>query len=271
MSAELTAMIDLYRRGNIDNFVTGSLLALQDRDVAQTMLPFLQKIFAAGAVNDSNILMHVSEFRNIYLSSPIQNNHGGANYTTGLTIFLIARHFDPALVVESGVLRGMSSMIFRAALPRAEILAFDLNFSLLHRSENVEYHQCDWMSVDIMATNSALAYFDDHVSQAKRVVEAHCRGFRYLILDDSWSWGAISGCGGVPLPSIDMLMSHDIKVGDKIEWVEAGQLWTYTHDESMSQLCRAARKLIKVACDIPGLYRETGIAPTSALKFVELQ
>jgi hypothetical protein len=270
MPAEYAELVSQYRRGNMDYFVTGKLLELQDRDVARTMSSFLRQIYTDGRVNESNLLAHISEFRSVYLSSPISNNHGGANYTSGLAIFLIARHLDPALVVESGVLRGMSSMIFRAALPRAQILAFDLNFSLLHRSENVEYHECDWTSVDIKANSSALAYFDDHVNQARRVIEAHGRGFRRLVLDDSWSWGAISGCGGVPLPSIDMLMSDDIKVGDKIEWVEAGRLWTYAHDEETAALCSAARKLVKAAYDVPNLYRQTGIAPTSALKFVEL-
>lgn len=270
MSDEMAATVAAYARGNMTNFVTGSLIARQDRDVAQTMLAFLRTINAAGAVNESNIGPFIAEFRKIYLSSPIRNNHGGANYTTGLVIFLIARHFNPALVVESGVLRGMSSMIFRAALPSARIVAFDLNFSLLHRSENVEYNQCDWTTVDIEAGDSALIYFDDHINQARRVVEAHRRGFRYIVLDDSWTWGAISGCGGVPLPSIDMVMSDDIAVGEKIEWVEDGVLWQYTHDAEMDALCREARCLIKAAYDIPSLYRQTGVAPTSALKFVEL-
>jgi hypothetical protein len=115
-----------------------------------------------------------------------------------------------------------------------------------------------------------LGYFDDHVNQARRVIEAHGRGFRRLVLDDSWTWGAISGCGGVPLPSIDMLMSDDLKLGDKIEWVEAGQVWTYTHDDEHAELCASARKLIKAAYDVPSLYRQTGVAPTSALTFVEL-
>jgi hypothetical protein len=267
---EFEDMIGRYRRGNMESFVTGKLLTLQDAGVARLISPFLQQIYAGGSLSEANLPDHIAEFRSIYLSSPIANNHGGANYATGLALFLIARHLNPSLIVESGVLRGMSSMLLRAAVPNAEIHAFDLNFSLLHRSENVEYHQCDWTTVDIKANSSALGYFDDHVNQARRVIEAHGRGFCRLVLDDSWTWGAISGCGGVPLPSIDMLMSDDLKLGDKIEWVEAGQVWTYTHDDEHAELCASARKLIKAAYDVPSLYRQTGVAPTSALKFVEL-
>lgn len=246
-------------------------MQLQDRTVARTMKPFLEQVVTDGNVNDSNILDYIAEFRETFLSSPISNNHGGVNYTTGLALFLIVKHLDPSLIIESGVFRGMSSMLFRAATSRARIFAFDLSLSnLRYRSENVEYHECDWALSDIEAKVSALAFFDDHVSQAKRVAEAYRRGFRYLVFDDSWSWGAISGCGGPPLPSIDMLMNEDIRVGEKIEWVEAGKLWTYTHDEERSELCCAARKLIRAAHDIPSLFRETGVCPTSAMKFVRL-
>jgi hypothetical protein len=268
---ELSEIATAYRRGNLEYFVTGRLIQLQDRDVARTMKPFLEQIDAHGSVDDSNILDQIAEFRRTYLSSPISNNHGGLNYTTGLALFLITRHLDPAFIIESGVYRGMSSMLLRAASPHALIFSFDINLSnLRHRSENVEYHECDWGLADLQAKEPALAFFDDHVSQAKRVVEAHHRGFRHLVFDDSWSWGAISGCGGPPLPSIDMLMSEDIRVGEKIEWVEAGRLWTYTHDEERSELCSAARKLIVAAHDVPSLFRETGVHPTSAMKFVRL-
>jgi hypothetical protein len=161
-------------------------------------------------------------------------------------------------------------MIFKAALPRAKIVAFDINLSAAHRTDGVDYHECDWMAVDVKAKDTALAYFDDHVNQAMRLIQAHRRGFRHIVVDDSWSWGAISGCGGVPLPSVDMLMSDDLKIGETVEWIQAGKLWRYTHEEEGAQLCGNARKLIKAAYDIPSLFRETGVAPTSALKFVEL-
>jgi hypothetical protein len=270
LPAEFVDVVEAYRRGNMEYFVTGSLLKLQDRDVARTMVSYLRKIHPNGTVDESNILQHIADFRNVYLKSPIANNHGGANYTTGLKLFLIAKHLNPAFVVECGVYRGMSSMIFKAALPQAKIVAFDISLSAAHLTDGVEYHESDWMAVAVNAKDTALAYFDDHVNQAMRLIQAHRRGFRYIIVDDSWSWGAISGCGGVPLPSVDMLMSDDLKVGDTVEWVQAGQLWTYTHDEEMEQLCSNARKLVKAAYDIPSLFRETGVAPTSALKFVEL-
>jgi hypothetical protein len=271
LPAKFEEMAKLYRRGNIPAFVTGKLEQLQDRNVARTMLPFLKHIHPTGDADEAEIMARISAFRDIYLSSPIPNNHGGANYTTGLALFLITREFDPEIMIESGVWRGMSSMLFRAAAPRARILAFDISLGQLEfRSQNVEYRECDWMSDDIRANGPALAYFDDHINQTKRLLEAHQRGFKHLIFDDSWSWGAVSADGLPPVPTIDMIMGNELKVGEKVEWVNGDKLWTYTHAEEMDELCNTAKKLIKLAVDIPSLFRETGIAPTSALKFVTL-
>lgn len=270
---KLAKIATAYRKGNIEYFVTGRLIQLQDRDVARTMTAFLNQICDDGSISAANILEHISEFRITYLSSPIANNHYGVNYATGLALFLITRHLNPVVIVESGVWRGMSSYLLRAAAPHAKIFAFDINLgNLRHRSRDARYHECDWSRSDITTMGQqALAFFDDHVNQARRVIEAHDRGFRYLLFDDSWSWGAISGCAGPPLPSIDMLMNNDLFIGEQVEWIEAGKLWTYVYDEQDAELCRSARGMIREAHDVPTLFRQTGIYPTSALKFVRLK
>ncbi len=259
---------EAYLRAGFRYFVTDRLCDLQDRDVAKEMAPFLQSI--SGSAPPENLADQVKEFRSIYRALPCNDNSGGANFTSGLALFLIARHLKPQQIIESGVLRGMSSMIMKAAVPSATIDAFDLNLSALHPTEGVRYHQRDWTSLELYAKPSSLVYFDDHVNQAQRIIEAHARGFRHLLFDDSWSWGAISGCGGVPLPSIDMIMADDLKVGERAEWFEDGELMTYEHTAEAAKTLRQAHRLIDRAEDVPVLYRQTGVAPTSALKFVKL-
>jgi hypothetical protein len=67
-----------------------------------------------------------------------------------------------------------------------------------------------------------------------------------------------------------MIMDNPLTPGEEVRWVEWGKIWTYTHTEELLRLCARARGLISAAYEVPSLYRECGLAPTSALKFVEL-
>jgi hypothetical protein len=127
------------------------------------------------------------------------------------------------------------------------------------------------MQVDVKCNGDGFVYFDDHVNQARRVIEAHARGFRHLLFDDSWPLETIFGTGDPPLPTIDMVMADDLKAGAKAEWADINShLQTYVHTPEMQTVCAKARALIKAVHDVPSLYRQTGIAPTSARKFVTL-
>jgi hypothetical protein len=178
---------------------------------------------------------------------------------------------NPSVLVESGVYLGHSSYLFARACPSARIHAFDPDFShVTYWDENVHYHAYDWTKTDIAAGGNGLVYFDCHQSQAARVVQAHGRGFRTLIFDDCWPVEAIGACGLPPLPSIDMVLEDSLTIGQTVRWAQGETVHTYVHTDEMQRLCVEARSLIKGAHDVPSLYRETGVAPTSALKLVQL-
>jgi hypothetical protein len=257
-----------HQNGNMPDFVVGPLVERQDRAIASTITRFLRQTNSLRGVGEQMVLSHVASYRRVYLSNPIHRNFEGTNYTTGVLLYVIAACLAPTFIIESGVWKGLSSFVLSSAAPRARFLAFDINLgNLQYRSPGVDYRECDWTSVDIVADSNSLVYFDDHQNQAARIIEACARGFRNLIFDDSWPIYALARSGW---PTLDMVMDDELRPGTKVQWVEARNLWTYVHDEAMNDLCMRARGLVKGAYDFPALYRETGIGSTAATKFMEL-
>ena len=269
--AELSAH---YQARRITHFLVGQKnIDRQVATVARSVLSFFDKTESLKGMSPEQIRSQIAEFHEIYLRAPVTMNKYGVHFSTGLFLFLIARRRNPALIVESGVYKGLSTYFLSAACSGAKINAFDPNLSeLAFRSANATYQPIDWMECDVRCDplQSNLAFFDDHQSQARRVIEAYERGFRHLIFDDSWPIEAVIGCGWPPIPSIDMLINDAVDPNETVQWIEEGRIWTYVHDEEMQRLCAKARAMISAAYEVPSLYRETGIAPTSALKYVEL-
>jgi len=261
-----------YVERNISLVALDEMIPRQDEIIANTIFKFFQRTADLRHVTIPELTSHVAKFRNVFLTSPYKNNNGGANFTTALNLFLIARCLSPELIVECGVFKGASSYILKAACPNAQVIAFDPNLAdLTYRTPEVTYHEHDWMGTNISLKPTAigLCYFDDHQDQATRVTQAHQRGFRNLIMDDSWPLET-PGCGWPPIPSIEMIINNWLKIGEKVRWIEDGMIWTFVQTEETYRLINQARSLIKDAHDLPSLYRETGVAPTSAGKYVEL-
>ena len=263
-----------YRERRITHFLLGEKnIARQNKAISQSALAFFDATKSLCGISLDDFAAQISEFRDVYLNAPITMNKFGLHFSTGLFLFLIARRRDPTLIVESGVYKGLSTYILSAACPTAELHAFDPNLSeLSFRSDNATYHSTDWMDYDVRSgpLQSSLIFFDDHQCQARRVIEAYDRGYRQLIFDDSWPIEAVTGCGWPPIPSIDVVVRDSLEPNETVQWIEDGNIWTYVHDEEMQQLCAKARALIAATYDVPSLYRESGIGPTSAMKYVEL-
>lgn len=249
------------------------MIERQNVTIAKAVHAFFRSTKTYRRSDVETIAEYVDEFRDVFRESPITMNKYGANFPSGVNLFLMARCFDPGLIVESGVYKGQSSYFLASACPRAKVHAFDPNLQeLSHRTPGVTYHEHDWMNTDVKCdpAGTGLCFFDDHQNQALRVIQAHKRGFKHMIVDDSWPIETVIGCGWPPLPSIDMIMNNPLARGEVVKWVESGKMWTYIHTEEMRELCARARRLIKAAYEVPSLYRECGIAPTSAYKFIEL-
>lgn len=274
LSPDLTELAKRHTDRRIDIFVFDTrLVERQNLALARRLLTFFQNTNTYREIELDDIVACIARYREVYLAAPITQNLYGLNFPSGLCLFVMARCLAPRLIVESGVYKGLSSYILASACPTATIHAFDPNLKeLSFRPPGVTYYEHDWMNTEIRCdhVSGGLGFFDDHQSQAMRIVQAHERGFRYLIFDDSWPVETAIGCGWPPLPSVDMVTDSPLAPGEAIRWMEGNQLWTYVHTDELHALCTLARKLIRAAYEIPSLYRQSGIGPSSALKFVEL-
>lgn len=274
LSPEVAELSERYKARKITNFLIGQKnIDRQNAVIARSVCSFFDKADSLKGATFDHIFSQIGEFQGIYLNAPVTLNNYGVHFSTGLFLFLIARRQNPALIVESGVYKGLSTYLLSAACPQAALNAFDPNLSeLVFRCANAKYHAMDWMDFNIRSSplQSSLAFFDDHQCQARRVVEAYDRGFRHLVFDNSWPIEAVIGCGWPPIPSVDMVMNDLLAANETVQWIEDGRIWTYQHDQEMQSLCAKARSLISAAYDVPSLYRESGFGPTSAMKYVEL-
>jgi hypothetical protein len=272
-----SADADLYGRHaerSVELFLLDpAMIRRQDLAIARAVHAFFSGTQAYRKISLDEIARQVGQFREVYLQSPITRNSGGANFPSGVNLYLMAHCLAPELIVESGVWRGQSSLFLAAACPQAQIHAFDPSLrEVLHRSPSVTYHEHDWMGLEIICKpgSRGLCFFDDHQNQAVRILQAQARGFKYVVVDDSWPIEAITGCGWPPMPTVDMIMADSLAPDETVNWVEMGKQWTYVHTKELQDLCAQARRAIRAAYEVPSLYRECGIAPTSAYKFVEL-
>lgn len=274
LSSADTALYKRHAERSVELFLLDAgMIRRQDRAIARAVHAFFSGTQAFRRISVEEIARVVGQFREVYLQSPITMNSGGANFPSGVNLYLMAACLAPELIVESGVWRGQSSLFLAAACPQAQIHAFDPSLAeVLHRSAGVTYHEHDWMGleVDCKPGSRGLCFFDDHQNQAVRILQAHARGFKYVVVDDSWPIETITGCGWPPIPTVDMIMGDPLAPGETVNWVEMGKQWTYVHTAEMQDLCAQARRAIRAAYEVPSLYRECGIAPTSAYKFVEL-
>jgi hypothetical protein len=202
---------------------------------------------------------------------PIPVPDGGCDFNTALVLFLAARLADPELIVESGTHKGGSSWVWRSACPNAELHCFDLSFdALAYRHPSIVYHEHNWTDRPLSFTvpRRALCYFDDHVNQVRRLLEAAERGFNRLVFDDNVPAHALHKDGLPPVPTIDMMYDDSLKEGDVIEWVSHGRYLRYEHQAA---LVLAARQLVTTVRRAPRLQAATGYPPETDVAFVCLQ
>jgi hypothetical protein len=215
----------------------------------------------------------IRQYYKLFQDRPVRQAAGGSGFNAGLILFVAARLAAPQLIVESGTFKGFSAWVFRQACPDAELHCFDLSFAeLAWRDATIRYHKHDWMdrgnpNFTLPSTAQSLCFFDDHVSQAQRIIEAHERGFKRLIFDDNLPGHTLHRDGTPAVPTIDMLYDGTLRNGVTIEWVSFHKRWTYRHDAALAE---DARQRIKRVAKAPSLYDETGYAPAN-LTFVELE
>lgn len=214
---------------------------------------------AAGVVSAEPPRLIVEDFWRLIPTCPVDQRHGGNGFNGALQIYAFARALRPATIVESGVFRGLTTWVLRQAAPEAAIYCFDPVLTRLHyRDPQAAYSTADWSRFDFRGVDftKLLAFFDDHVSQARRILEARERGIRHLLFDDDVAAHRVHSHGGPAFPTVGMILDG---VDQPVRWLRNGRELRYEPDPAFASSVRAA---IATAHAFDDLHRVTGYSPT---------
>lgn len=206
---------------------------------------------------------------------------GGIGEQDYLNLWALVRVFAPKLYIESGVFVGSSLHVFVTAPSVQKIIGIDpylsnlkINVDAIGDCELIDDRDFSQVELDC-DSSSALAYFDDHIDTAARVLQASDKGLRYLLFDDSTGIQGICQRLYPAIPTIPMIMNCDLWApGDEVSWTfkeRTGEKRksiagifaktaspkytrvTLSLDEELHRRCRHARSKIVQATRLPDL------------------
>ena len=225
---------------------------------------------AALGVSHEAVRPAAGEFFRLYPERPIPDNSGGSGFADCFWLYTAARLLDPRLIVENGVYRGQTTWLLRQACPQARLHAIDVDLgSLRFRDPSIHYHQGDWTEVSLadVDPDRALVFFDDHVNQARRLREAHHRGFRTLLFDDDLEAETLHATGLPPVPTIAMVLDDRLEPGERIEWLRHGRPRHYVVEPADTVGTRGLIQSRHVTPDLTPIVRQR---PQGGLTLVRL-
>ncbi len=223
---------------------------------------------ASGLEPEEDVRALVEQFWHLIPEAPVRQRRGGSGFNGALQLYVAMRALRPAFVIESGVFRGLTTWVIRQACPEARIFCHDPDLSgLQYRDRQARYSREDWSRDDWSMLDPArtVAFFDDHVSQARRVVEAHVRGLSRLLFDDDAAAHRIHAHGGPAHPTIAMITALDASP-EPIRWTRNGRPFEQPAGDAEA---RQASDLIRRAHPFDDMHRATGYSP-ARLTYVEL-
>jgi hypothetical protein len=221
---------------------------------SQTLLP---------AVAPFDIESEVAGFYRDYVESPFRQPFGGSRLNNLLWLDLLAKACAPDLIVDSGTYQGASAWALARGAPHARVLSFDIDQSNIRwRSDRVEFYGQDWTAIDLdLSGKTSLAYFDDHVDQARRLLEAADKGMTLAVFDDDFAVTSFPAMAhdGTSLPKVEFVLDDGLVDGEEITWISKGVVRRWRVDRDYLD---RARRTIGATERLPGLSLITGIHQT---------
>ena len=260
-----------HQPGLRDQMLTAALAARQQdrlRDIVAAAIARLPD--ETGPRAEQRAREAVTAFLALYDDRPVQDNKGGSGFNDSLWLFVVASVLQPRLIVESGVFKGHSTWLLRQACPAAELFCFDPEPApRVYTDPQARYHDGDWMEVELSRRDAArtLIFFDDHMSHARRLIEARQRGFRRILLDDDFPAEQLYATGWPPVPSLQMLFDPALADLDELRWARNGKVYGHTLDHAE---IKAAKALVSDHMTFPELAPVTRYGQGSGLSFVKL-
>lgn len=206
----------------------------------------------------------VKDFYLSYLKSPFREQIGGSRFNNLLWLSLLSRAFDPTIIIDSGTYTGASAWALSLGAPNSEMWSFDIDLSQLKwRCPGVQYHEQDWSeyAFGVKLGPRTLVYFDDHVDQARRLLEAHERSIGLAIFDDDFPvFPALQMAHeGKAFPKIEFVLSDELRCEKEVAWRSGHHTWRWPVD--VAYLDRA-RDVIAASERLPDTSSITGIRQT---------
>jgi len=205
----------------------------------------------------------VAEFFRLWLHSPYNTTSGGSRFNNLCSLFALAKAYKPDTIIDSGTYQGASAWALKQGCKRAHILSFDIDLSqMLARESEIEYHEMDWTQFNFQTSaGRTLAYFDDHVDQVQRLLEAREVKVDVAIFDDDFnlfSFARMAPTVGV-LPKVEFALDDQLKDGQTIVWKYRGKPLSFTIDRDYLDRGRAVIEATQRMADTSTI---TGIQQT---------
>ncbi len=232
-------------------------------ELAQPIEAWLQtqRLFSASEISLRSL---IEEFYAIYLASPFRRQGGGSRFNNLLWLYLLSYVVRPKLIIDSGTYTGASAWALSLASPNATVYSFDIDMSrLVARCPGVEYIETDWTNFEFSGqdVSRGLCYFDDHLDQIGRLLQAQERGFPLAIFDDDFPLTSFVSMAheGRALPKLEFALNNHLTDKDVIRWTSQGQSFEWQIDLNYLNKGRAA---IRATERLPDISHITGIYQT---------
>jgi hypothetical protein len=207
---------------------------------------------------------------------------GGIREKDHLMLWCLAQMLQPELYIESGVFIGSSLHAVASTPSVKEVVAIDPNLTrlLVPRTDIpggrfIDQQDFSELSLDCRGRR-ALAYFDDHINTADRILQACDKGITQVVFDDSTGMEGICQRLYPALPTLPMIMRPDLLVpGAELAWtfkrsslggltgVVKQAMWkaigrgyvrlSFTVTDDLVEQCRAAKSRIRKCINLPNL------------------
>ena len=187
----------------------------------------------------------VKDFYELYRNRKLIDNTHGSGFHNAFWLYLFSRVLNPDLIIESGVWKAHTTWLLEQACPEAAIFGFDRNLQFVEYNDlKATLIESDWGTYQFPQFNpdKSFVFFDCHVNNAQRILEAKEKGFKHLLFDDNPPVHKIfSHIPGIPTAAmLDSGLGID---QPEIKWIWNGEEVTRSIDIEQA---RKAKELIKV-------------------------
>jgi hypothetical protein len=129
------------------------------------------------------VARHLPGFLVASAGFPIAADAGSISLAEAFWLHRVASELRPSTIVDSGSATGWTAFVLASGAPAARILCFDPYRTPDDLPPTAEYRSGDWTKSSSLPADT-LAFFDDHVNQRLRIIQARRAGLTNVIFHD---------------------------------------------------------------------------------------